>query len=248
MESAASAQDPVHITSSLPLEGHRFTGARAADDIPAGFMGARTADDMYRQLSESVSTVHYKFDESCHVIDKLKQEFQSLETDNRWLATDVKYLGNDFSCFDLHVCAKIDALKLRVSDLEKDKQNQRQEITDLNKRLDIAESAARDSAMRMDWLLTEWLSSPAPTTSAREPPVHHLATEATQMMQSLPTIQCKSNGCIFGKHPNGASWGFPDHCCLDCQNKNKTCYSERNHGPRCCGGTLAIGGITPSVV
>ena len=221
MESVASAQDRVHNASSLPLVGQRFTGAPAADDMPAGFMCAG--------------------DESYHVIDKLKHKFQSLETDNRWLATDVKYLGNAFECFDQHVCDQIDELTLRVSELEKDKQNQRQEITYLNKRLDIAESAARDSAMRVDWLLNEWLTSPmsapAHTTSAQEPPV---PVPTMLPMQSLPTIQCKSTGCTFGKHPRGASWGFPDHCCLDCKNKNKTCYSARNHGPRCSGGTLAF--------
>jgi len=209
MESAASAQDRVHNASSLPLVGQCFTGAPAADDMPAGFMCAG--------------------DESHHVIDKLKHKFQSLDTDTQSLAADVKYLDNAFECFDQHVCDQIDELTLRVSELEKDKQNQRQEITDLNKRLENAESAARHSAMRMDWLLTEWLTH---TTDRPEPPV-----------QSRPTVQCKSTGCTFGKHPHGASWGFPDHCCLDCQNKNKTCYSGRNHGPRCCGGTLAFWGV-----
>ena len=229
MESA-SAHDPVHMTSRFPLP---------ADDIPAL---RQALDDLFNTVAykfgEFYDMVRSKFHESNHTVDELKQKIQILETKNRSLTSDLDYIDDNLGGFDLdrhlHLFGTIEKLTLRVKDLEEDKQKQQKEIT--------------HTKWLLEGLLDEWLNCPlaAPhpavgvsTPLAEEPlvPAPTLGPLQVGQLQTFPapgtTMQCTSNGCTFGKHPNGASLGFPGKCCLDCKVHNSKRYSARNHGPRC---------------
>jgi len=227
MESA-SAHDPVHMTSRFPLP---------ADDIPAL---RQALDDLFNTVAykfgEFYDMVRSKFHESNHTVDELKQKIQILETQNRSLTSDLVDIDDNLGGFDLdrhlHLIGTIEKLTLRVKDLEEDKQNQQKEIT--------------HTKLLLEGLLDEWLKCPlaAPhpavgvsTPLAEEPLVPAPTLGQVGQLQTFPapgtTMQCTSNGCTFGQHPNGASLGFPGNCCLDCKVHNSKKYSAQNHGPRC---------------
>jgi len=231
MESA-SARDPVHMTSRFPLP---------ADDIPAL---RQALDDLFNTVAykfgEFYDMVRSKFHESNHTVDELKQKIQILETQNRSLTSDLVDIDDNLGGFDLdrhlHLFDTIEKLTLRVKDLEEDKQNQQKEIT--------------HTKLLLEGLLDEWLKCPlaAPhpavgvsTPLAEEPlvpaptlgPLQVCNPGAPQHWAPGTTMQCTSNGCTFGKHPKGASLGFPGKCCLDCKVHNSKKYSAWNHGPRC---------------
>jgi hypothetical protein len=236
MESA-SAQDPVHAPILFPLPALR-------DDIPADDIPAlrQALDDLFNTVAYKFGAFYdmvcSKFHDSEHTVDQLKQKIQILETKNRSLTSDLDCIDDNLCGFDLdrhlHLFGTIEKLTLRVKDLEEDKQNQQKEIT--------------HTKWLLEGLLDEWLNCPlaAPhpavgvsTSSAREPPViaPTLGPFEVWQLQTFPapgtTMQCTSNGCTFGKHPNGASLGFPGKCCLDCKVHNSKKYSAQNHGPRC---------------
>ena len=220
------------MTSRFPLP---------ADDIPAL---RQALDDLFNTVAykfgEFYDMVRSKFHESNHTVDELKQKIQILETKNRSLTSDLVDIDDNLGGFDLdrhlHLFDTIEKLTLRVKDLEEDKQNQQKEIT--------------HTKLLLEGLLDEWLKCPlaAPhpavgvsTPLAEEPlvpaptlgPLQVCNPGAPQHWAPGTTMQCTSNGCTFGKHPKGASLGFPGKCCLDCKVHNSKKYSAWNHGPRC---------------